>query len=165
MLDVEEDGVRIAGGSGAGVLWGLVTLRQLLPPSSFASIDAGDVFAVRAVHIEDAPRFAHRGLLFDEARWFFGGEVTRRIIDWMVLHKLDELHWHLTDDQGWRIEIRAWPRLTEVGAWRAGSQMGHWFGETDQVDWTPTGGFYTQDEIPRDRRLRGAAPRHHHPRD
>lgn len=147
VLDIDDHGVRITGGSGAGVFWGLVTLRQLLPPSSFTSIRTDDAFAIDGLHVEDAPRFAHRGLLFDEARWFFGADVARRVIDWMVLHKLNVLHWHLTDDQGWRIEIRGWPLLTEIGAWRAGSQMGDWFGETDRVDWTPHGGFYTQDDI------------------
>lgn len=147
VLEVGARGVRVEGGSGAGVLWGLVTLRQLLPPRTLGELHSGETIAIEPLRIEDAPRFAHRGLLFDEARWFFGGRVVRRVIDWMVLHKMNVLHWHLTDDQGWRIEIRGWPRLTEIGGWRAGSQHGEWFGESDEVDPTPHGGWYAQDEI------------------
>ncbi|MCA9610297.1 MAG: beta-N-acetylhexosaminidase [Myxococcales bacterium] len=147
VLEVTGDGVTISGGGGAGVLYGLVTLRQALPAETFARVGSADAWDIRRMRVEDAPRFGHRGYLFDEARWFFGADMVRRVIDWMVLHRLDVLHWHLTDDQGWRIEIRAWPRLTSVGGFRAGSQLGDWFGETDEVDPTPTGGFYTQDEI------------------
>lgn len=147
VLDVDARGVRLRGGTSAGVWWGIQTLLLLLPPSAIASAHADEAFRLPAVHVEDAPRFAHRGLLFDEARWFFGADFVRRLVDWMSLHKLNVLHWHLTDDQGWRLPIASWPRLTGVGAWRAGSQEGEWFGETRAVDWTPEAGAYTRDEV------------------
>ena len=146
-LDVRPNGVDIVGGSPSGVFWGLQTLRQMLPPRSFQTVSTDDRFRLIGIHVEDSPRFPYRGLLLDEGRWFFGGEFARRVIDWMVLHKLNTFHWHLTDDSGWRIEILGWPRLTEVGAYRAGSQEGDWWGESNEVDWTPHGGYYTQEEI------------------
>ena len=146
-LDVSPSGIEIVGGEPAGVFWGLQTLRQMLPAATFRSVAPDDRYRLVGIHVEDAPRFSHRGFLFDEARYFFGGEFARRVIDWMVLHKLNTLHWHPTDDQGWRIEILRWPQLTEVGSHRSGSQMGDWWFETDEIDWTPHSGFYTQDEI------------------
>lgn len=147
VLDVDPERVRIRGGSAAGVFWATQTLLQLLPPDTWAGIGTSDALRVPAVHVEDAPRFAYRGLLLDEARWFFGADFVRRVIDWMALHKLDVLHWHLTDDQGWRIPIPGWPLLTEVGSQRAGSQHGEWFGETREVDPTPEGGAYAREEL------------------
>ena len=98
------------------------------------------------VEIRDWPRFGHRGLLLDCSRHFFSIEEIRKVLDVMALHKLNVLHWHLTDDQGWRIEIDSWPRLTEVGAWRTGNRLGR--GGTDiGPDNEPYGGFYTKEEL------------------
>ena len=98
------------------------------------------------VEIRDWPRFGHRGLLLDCSRHFFSIEEVRKILDLMTLHKLNVLHWHLTDDQGWRIEIDSWPRLTEVGALRTGNRLGR--GGTDiGPDDEPYGGFYTKEEL------------------
>lgn len=98
------------------------------------------------VEIRDWPRFGHRGLLLDCSRHFFSIEEVRKVLDVMALHKLNVLHWHLTDDQGWRIEIDSWPRLTEVGAWRTGNRLGR--GGTDiGPDNEPYGGFYTKEEL------------------
>lgn len=98
------------------------------------------------VEIHDWPRFGHRGLLLDCSRHFFSIEEIRKVLDVMALHKLNVLHWHLTDDQGWRIEIDSWPRLTEVGAWRTGNRLGR--GGTDiGPDNEPYGGFYTKEEL------------------
>lgn len=98
------------------------------------------------VEIRDWPRFGHRGLLLDCSRHFFSIEEIRKVLDVMALHKLNVLHWHLTDDQGWRIEIDTWPRLTEVGAWRTGNRLGR--GGTDiGPDNEPYGGFYTKEEL------------------
>jgi hexosaminidase len=112
-LDVSHGRVAIAASTPAGLFYGAVTLWQLMT----ADADKGPV-TLPAAHIEDAPRFAWRGLMLDSARHFWSPAEVEQLIDQMALHKLNMLHWHLTDDQGWRIEIRKYPRLTEVGAWR-----------------------------------------------
>ncbi|MFF0754536.1 beta-N-acetylhexosaminidase [Streptomyces sp. NPDC004267] len=139
--------VEITGGSPAGVFWGAQTLRQLLGPDAFrkAPVRARPLAALTARTIEDAPRFPWRGLLLDVARHFMPKEDVLRQLDLMAAHKLNVLHLHLTDDQGWRIEIKRHPRLTEVGSWRARSKWGH--RASPLWDDTPHGGFYTQDDI------------------
>lgn len=127
-LDVDETGVSLQAGDEAGLFYGLQTVRQLLPPGSAA----GDI---PFVHIEDAPRFAWRGAMFDVARHFFSVEDLERQLDLMAAHKLNRLHLHLTDDQGWRIEIQSWPDLTAIGGATA-------VGGAE-------GGFYTQVEYAR----------------
>ncbi|MGW4161594.1 beta-N-acetylhexosaminidase [Streptomyces sp. NPDC004788] len=139
--------VEITGGSPAGVFWGAQTLRQLLGPDAFrrAPVRKRPVAALAAQTIEDEPRFAWRGLLLDVARHFMPKDDVLRQLDLMAAHKLNVLHLHLTDDQGWRIEIKRHPRLTEVGSWRARSKWGH----RASPLWhdTPHGGYYTQDDI------------------
>ncbi|MFI6815615.1 beta-N-acetylhexosaminidase [Nonomuraea sp. NPDC050328] len=142
-LTVAEDGVAIVAGGPAGAFYGAQTLRQLLPPEAFRRAAAGGSCEVPAVHIEDEPRFGWRGCILDVARHFMTKHDLLRFIDLMAMHKLNVLHLHLTDDQGWRLEIRRYPRLTEVGSWRKESQTG-WNGP---MDGRPHGGFYTQDDI------------------
>ncbi|MGW8988879.1 beta-N-acetylhexosaminidase [Streptomyces zhihengii] len=146
-LAVGEDAVRLDGGSAAGVFWGAQTLRQLLGPEAFrrAPVRPGHTWALPPGTVEDAPRFGWRGLMLDVARHFMPKDDVLRQLDLMAAHKLNVLHFHLTDDQGWRIEILRHPRLTEVGAWRARSKHGHRFSEL--WDDTPHGGYYTQDDI------------------
>ena len=116
MLTVAADGVTIKGASAAGLFYGIQTLRQLFP----AEIEQNNVtdteVMLRQVHIEDQPEFSWRGTMVDVSRSFFGLEYLKRHVDRMALYKLNRLHLHLTDDQGWRIEIKSWPRLTEVGS-------------------------------------------------
>ncbi|MBM7442798.1 beta-N-acetylhexosaminidase [Streptomyces sp. HB132] len=140
-------GVRITGGSAAGVFWGAQTLRQLLGPEAFrrAPVSPGAERRVPATEIEDGPRFGWRGLMFDVARHFTPKDGVLRMLDLLAAHKLNVFHFHLTDDQGWRVEIKRHPRLTEVGAWRARTKHGHRASEL--WDETPHGGFYTQDDI------------------
>ncbi|MFE9912363.1 beta-N-acetylhexosaminidase [Streptomyces clavifer] len=140
-------GVRITGGSAAGVFWGAQTLRQLLGPEAFrrAPVGAGTGKGVPATEIEDRPRFPWRGLMLDVARHFMPKDDVLRYLDLLAAHKLNVFHFHLTDDQGWRIEIKRHPRLTETGAWRARTKYGHRASEL--WDETPHGGFYTQDDI------------------
>ncbi|MFJ8753397.1 beta-N-acetylhexosaminidase [Streptomyces sp. NPDC102441] len=140
-------GVRITGGSAAGVFWGAQTLRQLLDPEAFrrAPVAAGARKAVPFTEIEDGPRFRWRGLMLDVARHFMPKDGVLRMLDLLAAHKLNVFHFHLTDDQGWRIEIKRHPRLTEAGAWRARTKYGHRASEL--WDETPHGGFYTQDDI------------------
>ncbi|CAM5539445.1 beta-N-acetylhexosaminidase [Streptomyces atroolivaceus] len=147
-LDVEPDrGVRIAGGSAAGVFWGAQTLRQLLGPEAFrrAPVNPGADRLVPVTEVEDGPRFGWRGLMLDVARHFMPKDGVLRMLDLMAAHKLNVFHFHLTDDQGWRVEIKRHPRLTETGAWRPRTKYGHRASEL--WDETPHGGFYTQDDI------------------
>ncbi|MCX4981187.1 beta-N-acetylhexosaminidase [Streptomyces sp. NBC_00572] len=139
--------VEITGGGPAGVFWGAQTLRQLLGPEAFreAPVKKGAVAAVTAQTIEDAPRFGWRGLLLDVSRHFLPKDDVLRYLDLLAAHKLNVFHFHLTDDQGWRIEIKRHPKLTEVGSWRARSKWGH--RASPLWDETPHGGFYTQDDI------------------
>jgi len=145
LLDAGPDGIRIRGAAPAGVFYGLQTLRQLLPPS----IAGRASWTVPGVSIEDRPRFGWRGALLDCSRHFFPKEFVLRWIDILAGHKLNTFHWHLTDDQGWRVEIKKYPRLTEVGAWRVDREGKHWNAREPQQpgEAATYGGFYTQDEI------------------
>ncbi|WP_309061475.1 beta-N-acetylhexosaminidase [Streptomyces sp.] len=140
-------GVLIEGGGAAGVFWGAQTLRQLLGPEAYrrAPVGRDRTWAVPHVRIEDSPRFRWRGLMLDVARHFMPKDGVLRYLDLMAAHKLNVLHFHLTDDQGWRIEIERYPRLTEVGAWRARTKIGH--RASPLWDDRPHGGYYTQDDI------------------
>ncbi|WP_030943521.1 beta-N-acetylhexosaminidase [Streptomyces sp. NRRL S-646] len=143
----DRNGVLIEGGSAAGVFWGAQTLRQLLGPDAHrrAPLDRDRTWAVPHLTIEDAPRFRWRGLMLDVARHFMPKEGVLRHLDLMAAHKLNVFHFHLTDDQGWRVEIKRYPRLTEVGSWRARTKSGH--RASPLWDEKPHGGFYTQDDI------------------
>jgi len=135
-----------ATGTDAGLRWAIQTLRQLLPEAVYESApQTGARWAVPCVEIVDVPRHAWRGCLLDVARWCHPIGFLHRYVDLMALHKLNTLHLHLTDDQGWRFEVRRYPRLTEVGAWRRESNAGHF--RENRFDGTPHGGFYTQDEL------------------
>ncbi|CAL9474163.1 Beta-hexosaminidase [Streptomyces sp. enrichment culture] len=142
-----SSGVLVEGGSAAGVFRGAQTLRQLLGPDAYrrAPVGRDRTWAVPHVTIEDSPRFRWRGLMLDVARHFMPKEGVLRYLDLMAAHKLNVLHFHLTDDQGWRIEIERYPRLTEVGAWRARTKIGH--RASPLWDDRPHGGYYTRDDI------------------
>ncbi len=130
--------VTIEGADPAGVFYGIQTLRQLLPPEIYRSTKTRDVaWEVPAMEISDHPRFAWRGLLIDPARHFIPVADVKEFIDHMALHKFNRLQMHLTDDQGWRIEIKKYPRLTKIGAWR----------EHTNNDGKRHGGFYSQEDI------------------
>ncbi|GAA1930091.1 hypothetical protein GCM10009716_42000 [Streptomyces sodiiphilus] len=121
-LTVDASGVLIEGGGSAGVFWGAQTLRQLLGPDAYRRAPLRDSpWTVAPVRIADAPRFAWRGMMLDVARHFMPKDGVLRYVDLLAAHKLNVLHLHLTDDQGWRVQIERYPRLTEVGAWRARS--------------------------------------------
>ncbi|SPE52090.1 Beta-hexosaminidase [Streptomyces netropsis] len=139
--------VAIDGASETGLFWGAQTLRQLLGPEAFrrAPVTARTEWALRALVIEDAPRFAWRGAMLDVARHFLPKGDVLAYVDLLAAHKLNVLHLHLTDDQGWRLEIKRHPRLTEVGAWRARTKVGH--RASPLWDERPHGGYYTQDDM------------------
>ncbi|MFH0518763.1 beta-N-acetylhexosaminidase [Streptomyces sp. M41] len=142
-----DSGVEIRGGDAAGVFWGAQTLRQLLGPDAFrrAPVRPGGTLEIPHGTIHDTPRFRWRGLMLDVARHFMPKDGVLRYLDLMAAHKLNVFHFHLTDDQGWRIEIRKYPRLTETGSWRARTKFGH--RASPLWEDKPHGGFYTQDDI------------------
>jgi hexosaminidase len=143
-LMVGPDGVVVEAGGTAGAFYAAQTIRQLLPPAAFRRAPAGEgPWTLPGVLVEDRPRFGWRGCLLDVARHFLPKADLLRFIDLLAMHKLNVLHLHLTDDQGWRLEIKRYPRLTEVGAWRRESQQG-WNGP---MDGRPHGGFYTHEDI------------------
>lgn len=144
-LESGPSGVRIAAAAPAGLFYGAQTLRQLLPPQAFSATPAQGVkWTVPAVSIEDKPRFAWRGFMLDDARQFFGVDYVKHLLDNMAAHKLNRFHWHLTDDEGWRIEIKSLPKLTEIGAWR-GTECA--LPDVRDEKHKRFGGFYTQDQI------------------
>ncbi len=147
-LRVTNAGILIRAFDRAGALYAWQTLRQLLPAGIEASqpVRDGD-WTVPAVEIEDAPRFAYRGMHLDVSRHFFSVGFIKRYLDWMAKYKLNVFHWHLTDDQGWRIEIAGYPRLTSVGAWRPATVRGHTLDRDASLDGCAHGGYYTQDEV------------------
>jgi hexosaminidase len=148
ILEVTPARVSIRAPREAGVFYGAQSLRQLFPPAIFASApQKGVQWTAPAVRIEDQPRFRWRGAMLDVSRHFSPKDFVLRFIDLMAVHKLNTFHWHLTDDQGWRIEIRKYPRLTEVGGWRKETRLGHERNSPHGFDKKPHGGFYTQKEI------------------
>jgi hexosaminidase len=146
LLEVTPDRVRIDGGDAAGVFYGAQTLRQLLPPAVFrAASVGGGPWPVPSVLVEDAPRFGWRGCLLDVARHFLPVAGVLRFIDLVAMHKLNVLHLHLTDDQGWRLKVPGWPRLVEVGATRRESMVGA--RRHERYDGRPHGGHYSADDL------------------
>lgn len=146
VLTVDTGRIRIAGGDQAGAFYGCQALLQLMPPSVYRRSHLRDVaWTVPAAGIRDSPRFRWRGVMLDVARHFIPKHDVLRFIDLLAMHRLNVLHLHLTDDQGWRIEIRRYPRLTTHGAGRRESQVGSGTGAPS--DGRPHGGFYTQDDI------------------
>lgn len=137
-ITVTSKGVEISGKTPAGVFQGTQTLRKSLP------VGTTTVVNLPAAQISSSPRFGYRGMHLDCVRHFFPVSTVKHYIDMMALHGMNRLHWHLTDDQGWRVEIKQYPRLTEVGGWRKGTVLGHNSPVNDGIRY---GGYYTQEEI------------------
>ena len=135
-LKVTTDNVTICGGSEAGVFYGIQTLRKSLP------VVQGEKVALPAVEINDEPRFDYRGGMLDVARHYIELDSVKRFIDMLAMHNINRFHWHLSEDQGWRIEIKCRPLLTEKGSMRKETIIG----KTDKYDGKPHGGFFTQEE-------------------
>ncbi len=146
-LEVTDQSVNITAADTAGLFYGIQTLRQLLPSEIFASTQQNTTWMVPAVSIKDTPRFAWRGQHLDVGRHYMPVDFIKRYLDLMALHKLNTFHWHLTEDQGWRIEIKKYPKLTEISAWRKESLIGHWRDKPHTYDGKRYGGFYTQDQV------------------
>ena len=148
LLDVRPGRVLIRAPEPAGLFYGVQTLRQLFPHDIFRDAPAGNaVWHVPAVTIEDMPRFPWRGGHLDVGRHFMPKEFVKKYIDLLALHKLNTFHWHLTEDQGWRLEIKQYPKLTETGAWRKETLTGRMRRTNDLTfDGIRHGGFYTQQD-------------------
>ncbi|WP_432714467.1 beta-N-acetylhexosaminidase, partial [Pedobacter sp.] len=143
-LVVNKNRVTITASTDEGIFYGMQTLLQLLPTATDTNTDSLNI-TLPAVDIMDYPRFDYRGMHLDVSRHFFDVAFVKRYIDYLAMHKMNYFHWHLTDDHGWRIEIKKHPKLTEVGAWRNGSIIGLYPGKGN--DNIRHGGFYTQEQI------------------
>ena len=148
-LDISPAKITISASAPAGAFYAVQTLRQLLPPAFETAGRSGEKLSwtIPAVRIQDAPRFPYRGMHLDVARHFFPVEFIKRYIDLLAMHKFNRFHWHLTEDQGWRIEIKKYPKLQEVAAWRKETLVGHYSDQPHQFDGKRYGGYYTQDEV------------------
>jgi hexosaminidase len=148
-LTVASNSVVIRAPTQAGLFYGVQTLFQLLPPEIFSTNPVSNVaWQISCVQIEDWPRFKWRGFMLDVSRHFFNKSEVKTFLDAMALHKMNVFHWHLTDDHGWRIEIKKYPKLTEVAAWRSSGGFG--FDTKTTTAYGPDGrygGFYTQNDI------------------
>ncbi|WP_247233269.1 beta-N-acetylhexosaminidase [Telluribacter sp. SYSU D00476] len=145
-LNVTPKQILIEATTAKGAFYGMQSLLQLLPVEVFSpQAVSGVKWAVPAVSVRDVPRYEYRGMHLDVARHFMPVDFIKKYIDLMALHKQNQFHWHLTEDQGWRIEIKKYPKLTEIGSKRKETMMGH-YGDK-KWDGQPYGGFYTQDEV------------------
>ena len=140
-LTVSKKGVTIVGGSAAGVFYGVQTVRKTISEQGNHNYSS---LILNPIILKDAPRFSWRGMHLDCSRHFWPVTFVKKFIDLLAMHNMNVLHWHLTDDQGWRIEIKKWPKLITVGSQRSGTIIGT---NSDLDDETPYGGYYTQEEI------------------
>ena len=148
-LNITKNAVRVYASSLSGVNYAIQTLKQMLPVEIYGKVEAtGADWTIQCAKIDDEPRFGYRGMHLDESRHFFGKEEVKKYLDIMEVHKLNTLHWHLTDDQGWRLEIKKYPRLTEVGSIRNKTLIGHLFegGKFDNVRYGE-GCWYSQEDV------------------
>jgi hexosaminidase len=147
-LKVDRKRVLIEAPAEAGIFYGMQTLRQLLPVEVFSDAASEDIrWALPCVEIKDYPRFKWRGMHLDVCRHYMPVEFVKKYIDLIAIQKMNRLHLHLTDDQGWRIEIEEYPKLAEISAWRDETLVGHYSDEPRKFDGQIHGGFYTHDEI------------------
>jgi len=138
-ITMAKNHIHVEYNNSKGLFYAIQTLLQLIPSDNKNEIE------IRRVVIEDQPKYAWRGMHLDCARHFFPKEFVKKYIDYLAMYKMNTFHWHLTDDQGWRIEIKKYPKLTEIGAWRNGSMIGHY--SDQKFDNKRYGGFYTQEDI------------------
>jgi hexosaminidase len=139
-LSVRPTGITISANQPQGIFYGLQTIKQLLP---LKTLHAASV-SIPLTEIVDKPRFKWRGLMLDVGRYFYSVDFIKKYLDYMAMYKLNTFHWHLTEDHGWRIEIKKYPKLTQIGAWRAGTQYDK---APNQIDKNPHGGYYTQGQV------------------
>ena len=143
-INVKADGAVVEASALNGFVYACETLKQMLPAAIYGTTKAKADWVLPYCSIQDQPRFAYRGMHLDPCRHFWTIEETKRYIDVMTAYKLNRFHWHLTEDQGWRMEIKAYPKLTEVSAWRNGTVIKKDWGSNDGIRY---GGFYTQEQM------------------
>ncbi|TYA92334.1 beta-N-acetylhexosaminidase [Seonamhaeicola marinus] len=149
-VSVTYDKIVLSGKTAKGVFYGIQTLRQLLPASIKPNNNKIKALTIPAVEIKDYPRYVYRGMHLDVGRHFFSVDFIKKYIDFIVMHKMNTFHWHLTEDQGWRIEIKKYPKLTSIGSERKETIVGHggtWNSKDVKYDGKPFGGYYTQEQI------------------
>ncbi|RAV28562.1 beta-N-acetylglucosaminidase [Sinomicrobium soli] len=146
-LKVTPKNIEISASSPRGAFYAVQSLRQLMPVPSGDMVTGEDEMGIPVVEVFDEPRFGYRGQMLDVGRHFFPVEFIKKYIDLMAMFKINTFHWHLTEDQGWRIEIKKYPELTKVGAYRDSTVIGHYRDEPRRWDTTRYGGFYTQEEV------------------
>ena len=134
---VDKRGVTVTGATAAGVFYGVQAIRKSLPV-----LQSAESVELPAAKVEASPRFAYRGMMLDCARHFFPAKFVKKYIDLIALHNMNRLHWHISDDQGWRFSVPGYPRLAEVGSKRAQTVTGH---NSELEDGVPYGGYYTED--------------------
>jgi hexosaminidase len=144
-LSITKRTIKISAGTGTGLFYGLQTLRQMI--ASEKTQTSGKTVKLACVEIDDAPRFAYRGIMLDVARHFFPKEAILKYIELLAFYKFNYLHLHLTDDQGWRLEIKKYPELTRIGSYREETLIGHMRDKPQQFDGKKYGGFYTQEDM------------------
>lgn len=149
LLVVSEDKVIIQSSSDEGAFYAVQSLLQLMPPQIFSNKKENAKWEIPCMQIEDAPRYKWRGMHLDVSRHFFPKEFIKNYIDYLAMYKLNRFHWHLVDDQGWRIEIKKYPKLTEIGAWRVDREKITWRERERQKEGEAAtyGGYYTQADI------------------
>ncbi|AUP80070.1 beta-N-acetylhexosaminidase [Flavivirga eckloniae] len=146
-LSVTDNRITISAKTEQGAFYGYQSLRQLLPESFENGSYKEKEVAIAGAFIKDAPRFSYRGMHLDVARHFFNVDEVKTYIDYLAMLKFNTFHWHLTEDQGWRIEIKKYPKLTSVGGFRKETLIGHYNDKPQRFDGKKYGGFYTQEEI------------------
>ncbi len=153
-LKASTDAINIEASSKAGFFYAMQSLRQLLPTAFYKNALQNIRWGIPAVDVKDNPAFGWRGYMLDVSRHFFNKEQVKRVIDYMAELKLNRFHWHLADDQGWRLEIKSYPKLTEIGAWRVDYNItdetkSNWWGRPEQIqdEKATYGGFYTQEDV------------------
>ena len=144
-LQINSKKIDIQAKTGKGAFYALQTLLQLMPAQIYAGTPIAGAISIPNVLIKDEPRFSYRGLMLDVGRYYFPVASVKRFIDLMAVYKMNTFHWHLTEDQGWRIEIKKYPLLTSVSSVRKESMLGHY--RDQKYDGKPHGGFYTQEEV------------------
>ncbi len=144
-LQISSKKIDIQAKTGKGAFYALQTLLQLMPAQIYAGTPIAGNISISNVLIKDEPRFSYRGLMLDVGRYYYPVESVKRFIDLMAIYKMNTFHWHLTEDQGWRIEIKKYPLLTSISSVRKESMLGHY--KDQQFDGKPHGGFYTQEEV------------------
>jgi hexosaminidase len=145
-LEINNKKINLSGGSHKGVFYGIQTLLQAIP-NEYLTKESGNQIIVPGVKINDYPSFEYRGAMLDVGRFFYTVEEVKCFIDILALHKINTFHWHLTEDQGWRIEIKRYPKLTEIGSVRQQTLANHFRDKVHLYDGKPHGGFYTQEDI------------------